>query len=111
MILAVMAVRDGTMGANMASRTFGVPPPTLKDRISGRVKHGTKPGPIPYLDETGIPHDLLWRNQDVCQIMVFQLRSGSNAQASTECMKWMHEDCVCKDSEDSLVCMCGNVCK
>ncbi|ORU94637.1 MAG: hypothetical protein A6F71_09420 [Cycloclasticus sp. symbiont of Poecilosclerida sp. M] len=30
---------------------LGVPPSTLKDRISGRVKHGTKSGPIPYLDE------------------------------------------------------------
>jgi len=28
-----------------------MPPSTLKDRISGRVKHGTKSGPIPYLDE------------------------------------------------------------
>ncbi len=47
----MQAVRDGTMSANMAARSFSVPPSTLKDRISGRVKHGTKSGPIPYLDE------------------------------------------------------------
>lgn len=51
MLLAINAVRDGTMSSNMAARTFDVPPSTLKDRISGRVKHGTKSGPIPYLDE------------------------------------------------------------
>ena len=51
MLLAITAVRDGTMSSNMASRTYNVPPSTLKDRISGRVKHGTKPGPIPYLTE------------------------------------------------------------
>ena len=26
-----------------------VPASTLKDRLSGRVKHGTNPGPAPYL--------------------------------------------------------------
>lgn len=51
MLLAINAIRDGTMSINMTARTFDVPPSTLKDRISGRVKHGTKPGPIPYLDE------------------------------------------------------------
>ena len=40
------------MGINMAARTFSVPPSTLKDRISGRVKYGTKSGPVPYLDES-----------------------------------------------------------
>ena len=50
MILAIKAVRDG-MGTNMAARSFSVPP-TLKDRISGRVKHGTNSGPVPYLDES-----------------------------------------------------------
>ena len=31
------------MGTNMAARTFSVPP-TFKDRVSGRVKYGTKSG-------------------------------------------------------------------
>ena len=35
--------------ANKAARLYGVLPSTLKDRISGRVVHGVKPGPTPYL--------------------------------------------------------------
>ena len=31
---------------------YSVPPTTLKDRISGRVKHGSRPGPPPYLTPT-----------------------------------------------------------
>ena len=49
MLQAIEAVRSGTMGANRAARTFNVPASTLKDRLSGRVKHGTNPGPAPYL--------------------------------------------------------------
>ena len=30
---------------------------------------------------------------------------------SEECKKWMHEDCICKNSDDTLVCVCGNVFK
>jgi len=35
----------------MTTRTYSFPPSTLKDRISGRVKHGRKPRPDPYLTE------------------------------------------------------------
>ncbi len=28
---------------------YGVPPSTLKDRLSGRIIHGTKPGLVQYL--------------------------------------------------------------
>ena len=31
---------------------YGVPKSTLHDCICGRVRHGTKPGPSPYLDTT-----------------------------------------------------------
>ena len=31
---------------------YGVPNSTLHDCISGRERHGTKPGPAPYLDPT-----------------------------------------------------------
>ena len=51
MIQAMKAVRDGTLSANVAAKTFGTPPSTLKDRISGRVKHRTKSDPTPYLDD------------------------------------------------------------
>ena len=35
-----------------AAARHGVPRSTLKDRLSGRVVHGTKPGPKPYLTAT-----------------------------------------------------------
>ena len=43
------AVKSGKVGTNRAAREFDVPATTLKDRLSGRVKHGSKPGPAPYL--------------------------------------------------------------
>ena len=48
---ALEAVKGGGMGAKRAARIYDVPPTTLKDRLSGRVKHGTKPGPAPYLSK------------------------------------------------------------
>ena len=42
------AVQDG-LSANRAADLHRVPRSTLKDRLSGRVKHGVKPGPRPYL--------------------------------------------------------------
>ena len=32
-----------------AARDYGVPKMTLFDRVSGRMIHGVKPGPRPYL--------------------------------------------------------------
>ena len=32
-----------------AAKEHGIPRQTLNDRVSGRVVHGTKPGPRPYL--------------------------------------------------------------
>ena len=49
MLQAMEAVRSGKMTMNKAADAFEVPRTTLKDRLSGRVKHGTKPGPNPYL--------------------------------------------------------------
>ena len=46
---AIEAVETGESGVNIAALDFGVPKSTLKDRISGRVSHGRKPGPKPYL--------------------------------------------------------------
>jgi transposase-like protein len=48
MAAAMSAVRNG-MAIKRAAEEHGVPPSTLRDRISGRVVHGTKPGPRPYL--------------------------------------------------------------
>ena len=49
MVGAMEAVQEGRMGVNRAALEFGVPRTTLKDRISGRVVHGSKSGPKPYL--------------------------------------------------------------
>ena len=45
---AIEAVKGG-MGVNRAAKEFGVPTTMLRDRLSGRVTHGTNPGPKPYL--------------------------------------------------------------
>ena len=50
MVMAIEAVKEGRMGVNHAAKEHGVPRTTLKDRLSGRVEHGKKPGPIPYFN-------------------------------------------------------------
>ena len=50
------------MSINRAAMEYAVPPTTLKDRLLGRVKHGTKPGPKPYLsleEEEELAHFLV----------------------------------------------------
>ena len=51
MIAAMDAIKDGTISINKAALLHRVPPTTLKDRLSGRVFHGTNSGPKRYLDE------------------------------------------------------------
>ena len=51
MIAAMEALKDVTMSINESALLHGVPPTTLKDCLSGRVKHGTKPGPKAYLNQ------------------------------------------------------------
>ena len=46
---AMEAASSGTVSVNKAADMYGVPRSTLKDRLSGRVVHGIKPGPRPYL--------------------------------------------------------------
>ncbi len=48
---AIKAVQDGLTSINRAADEHGVPRTTLKDRLSGRVVHGTNPGPRPYLNK------------------------------------------------------------
>ena len=49
MMAAMVSVcRDG-LSRNRAAQLHGVPRSTLNDRLSGRVMHGDKPGPKPYL--------------------------------------------------------------
>ena len=51
MVAAMEAVKEGTVSINKAALLHGVPPTTLKDRLSGRVCHGNKPGPKQYLND------------------------------------------------------------
>ena len=48
MIDAMKAVEDG-MPVARAARQHNVPRTTLQDRMSGKVVHGVRPGPQPYL--------------------------------------------------------------
>lgn len=48
MLGAIRSVTEGT-GVNRAALEFCVPVTTLKDRVSGRVQHGSKSGKTPYL--------------------------------------------------------------
>ena len=41
----------GELGVNRSALEHGVQRTTLKDRLTGRVKHGTKPGPAAYLNQ------------------------------------------------------------
>ena len=45
MIAAIKAVEKNGSGINQAAIAHNVPKTTLKDRLSGRVQHGSKPGP------------------------------------------------------------------
>ena len=47
---AISSVKEGCSVARAAVE-YGVPRTTLNDRIAGKVKHGTKPGPVPYLNK------------------------------------------------------------
>ena len=49
MLGALKSVQEDGLSGNQAADLHGVPRSTLKDRLSGRVKHGIKPGPQPYL--------------------------------------------------------------
>jgi len=50
MTSALNAVLENGVSSNMAAAMHGVPPSTLKDRLSGCVKHGDKPVPKPNLN-------------------------------------------------------------
>ena len=52
---AMELAQSGVMSRNRAAEACGVPKSTLKDRLSGRVEHGCRPGSKPYLqpDEEG----------------------------------------------------------
>ena len=49
MLKAIQSVEEKGMKIRRAAELHGVPKSTLQDRISGRVQHGSRPGPISYL--------------------------------------------------------------
>ena len=49
---ALEKVKSGNTSINQVAKDHGVPPTTLKNRVSGRVEHNTNPGPSRYLNET-----------------------------------------------------------
>ena len=49
MVKAIEMMQSSKMGVNRAAKEFGTPRSTLKDGLSGRVQHGRKSGPKPYL--------------------------------------------------------------
>ena len=51
------AVVDGLFGINKVADEFGVPRSTPKDELSGKVVHGARSGPTPYL--SGVEEDKL----------------------------------------------------
>ena len=61
---AIRAVTNGEMGVNAASN---VPTTTLRDRLSGHVKHGSTMGAKPYLNkvEERALKDFLFNASDV----------------------------------------------
>ena len=48
---AMEAVMNGKTSINKAAVMYNVPCTSLKDRLSGKVVHGTRPGPKRYLNE------------------------------------------------------------
>ena len=57
MTRAIEAMKSSELGINRSALEYGVPKTTLKDRIAGRVKHGTKPEPVAYLDPSEVWKD------------------------------------------------------
>ena len=51
MVAAINAVSKGC-SISRATREHGIPRTTLQDRISGKVQHGIRPGPKPYLNKS-----------------------------------------------------------
>jgi len=52
MVKALDMMASGKMGVDRAALKFGVPCITLKDRVAGRVTHGSNMGSKPYLNYT-----------------------------------------------------------
>ena len=54
----MQAACSNGMHVKKAAAEYGVPTTTLRDRITGRVVHGTKPGHLSSSEETELSHFL-----------------------------------------------------
>jgi len=101
------AVKNGQMTVFHAANIYKVPKSTLHDRISGKVRHGDKPGPKPYLSSTEEKEladflvDVVKGEQEnkyvPLQDHVHMTREGWNHQL------WPHMDGSCKDNHSYCI--------
>ena len=89
---ALYSVTHNGLSGNRAADLHGVPRSMLKDRLSGYVKHGTNPGPKPYLtveEEAELTSHLLqaadiqWIRQDQARCKV-HCRNLCSTEKGTE---------------------------
>ena len=77
MAKAINAVISKEMGVNKTAEQFDMPRTTLKDRISGRVKHGAKPGPPGFLTPEE-DQELVDFLVECCKMGEWKNKEGSN---------------------------------
>ena len=69
MVAAMKSVEEGLSGVNQAALLHGVPKTSLKNRLSDRIVHGTKPGPDRN-EEKELASKMflsgLWENKERC---------------------------------------------
>lgn len=70
------------MGKNAAASKFSVPKWTHKDRLSGRVEHGNKPGLAPYLLTDDEEHNCQVNNSNHSSVIKSMTHGGSSSGAS-----------------------------
>ena len=98
MLAAIDDVRKG-LSCNRAADANRVPRSTLKDRVSGRVNHGSNPGPLPYLtaEEEVLLADYLLKcsdmgygktRRDVCCIVEAYLKRKGSLQGERVSNGW-----------------------
>ena len=93
MVGALDAVLNKHLPANKAAKLYGVPPSTLKDRLSGRVVHsGVNPGPKQYLTKQEV--------KELTDHLVLSAKVGygktrrdamNMVETSTECLKALQD--------------------
>ena len=93
-VSAMEAVKDGTVSINEAILLHEVPVTTLKDRLSGRVVHGTRPGPKRYIDdeeERAISQDWLRKDKKVSIVISREGCFREEDALCLTCVRWLVE--------------------